>query len=87
VSPSPQAPERAGGCLPAPPVPLSTALLAALTLGLAPFVPEPHLVEKARWLLTGAPFRPIDVFDVVLHGTPWLLVAWALLARRAPGVT
>jgi len=48
---------------------------ASLLLGLAPFVPEPHLVEKVRWLLTGHPFRPIDVFDLFLHGTlPALLL-------------
>lgn len=48
---------------------------AALMLGLAPFVPEPHLVEKIRWLFTGHAFRPIDVFDLFLHGTfPALLL-------------
>ena len=48
---------------------------ASLLLGLAPFVPEPHLVEKIRWLLTGHPFRPIDIFDVFLHGAlPTLLL-------------
>ena len=47
----------------------------SLLLGMAPFVPEPHLVEKIRWLFTGHPFRPIDVFDLFLHGTfPALLV-------------
>ena len=30
------------------------ALLASLTLGLAPFVPEPHLFGKIRWVLGGA---------------------------------
>jgi hypothetical protein len=50
-------------------------IVASLLLGLAPFVPEPHLVEKIRWLFTGHPFRPIDVFDLFLHGTfPALLV-------------
>lgn len=48
------------------------------TLGLAPFAPEPHLIEKLRWLFTGAAFRPIDLFDLVLHGSPWvLLVAYS----------
>lgn len=51
---------------------------AALLLGLAPFVPEPHLSEKVRWLFTGHPFRPIDIFDLFLHGTfPLLLVVKA----------
>jgi hypothetical protein len=51
---------------------------ASLLLGLAPFVPEPHLVEKLRWLFTGHAFRPIDVFDLILHGTfPALLLVKA----------
>ena len=61
---------------------------AALLLGLAPFVPEPHLVEKIRWLFTGHPFKPIDVFDLFLHGTlPVLLLvkAGGNLFRRFRG--
>jgi hypothetical protein len=51
---------------------------ASLLLGLAPFVPEPHLVEKIRWLFTGHAFKPIDVFDLFLHGTfPALLLVKA----------
>ena len=51
---------------------------ASLLLGLAPFVPEPHLVEKVRWLFTGHPFRPIDIFDLFLHGAfPALLLVKA----------
>jgi hypothetical protein len=46
--------------------------LASLTLGLAPFVPQPHVVEKLRWLATGRALAPIDMFDLVLHGAPWL---------------
>ena len=49
---------------------------ASLLLGLAPFVPEPHLVEKIRWLFTGHPFQPIDIFDLFLHGTFPALLAW-----------
>lgn len=61
---------------------------ASLLLGLAPFFPEPHLVEKLRWLFTGHPFKPIDVFDLFLHGTfPALLVVKAGrdLARKLRG--
>jgi hypothetical protein len=49
-------------------------LLLVATLGLAPFTPEPHLVEKLRWIWQGHPFRPIDVFDLFLHATPWVLL-------------
>lgn len=46
-----------------------------LTLGLAPFYPEPHLWGKIRWIAGGAiGMRFIDWFDVVLHGFPYLLL-------------
>ena len=61
-------------------LPLSLLVLAALTLGLAPFTPEPHLWEKLKLLAAGALVRPIDIFDLVMHGTPWILLL-AKLAR------
>lgn len=60
-------------------LPLTLLVVAALTLGLAPFSPEPHLVEKLRMLAQGALVRPIDIFDLVLHAAPWLLLAAKLL--------
>lgn len=62
-------------------IPLGTLLLPAVLLGLAPFSPEPHLVEKLRMLSQGMLHRPIDIFDLLLHGTPVLLVVLKL-ARR-----
>lgn len=52
---------------------LFTFALFALTLGLAPFMPEPHLVEKIRMLTSGTLSRPIDIFDLLMHATPWVL--------------
>lgn len=50
--------------------------VACLTLGLAPFVPEPHVWEKVRWLFTGTGpgWEPIYIFDFFLHGWPWVLL-------------
>lgn len=54
--------------------------MAALSLGLAPFFPEPHIWQKLKWLFQGAVgFQPIDWFDLVLHGTPWLLLMLGLI--------
>jgi hypothetical protein len=53
-------------------LPWPTVALACLTLGLAPFTP-PHLVEKLGMLFTGKLSKPIDWFDLVLHGTPWVV--------------
>jgi len=48
-------------------------VLACLTLGLAPFAP-PHIVEKLQMLVKGKLVRPIDWFDLFLHGIPWILL-------------
>jgi hypothetical protein len=58
-------------------------LVAALTLGLAPYRPEPHIVEKLRWLAAGKHFRPIDVFDLIVHASPWIWLAGSLLRRAS----
>jgi len=64
---------------------LTLPLLASLTLGLAPFFPEPHVIEKLRWLWEGLPFRPIDVFDLFLHGSPWVWLGVTIWRRRRAG--
>jgi len=55
-------------------IPLVLLIVVCLTLGLAPFMPEPHIWEKLKMLATGALVRPIDIFDLFLHGSPWLLL-------------
>lgn len=69
-------------------VSLPLLLLAALTLGLAPFVPEPHIWEKLRLLANGQLSRPLDIFDLILHAAPWVLLALKLgrmaALRRRP---
>ncbi|MDX2283918.1 MAG: hypothetical protein NW241_07130 [Bacteroidia bacterium] len=59
-----------------------TLLLLSLTLGLAPFFPEPHVWGKLRWVLGGAAgMQLIDWFDLLMHGAPWLLLGrWAVLS-------
>lgn len=48
-------------------------VMACLTLGLAPFTP-PHIVEKLGMLFHGKLVKPIDWFDLFLHGAPWLVL-------------
>ena len=45
-----------------------------LTIGLAPFVPEPHVIEKLKMLSAGNLVRPIDIFDLLMHSSPWVLI-------------
>lgn len=60
-------------------LPLTTLILVSLTLGLAPFVPEPHVWEKLKMLAAGELARPIDIFDLLLHGSPWVLLGLKLV--------
>jgi len=53
-------------------------VILVATLGLSPWVPEPHIVEKIRWLFQGELTRPLDIFDLVLHAVPWLLLGLKL---------
>jgi hypothetical protein len=57
-------------------------LLLCLTLGLAPYFPEPHILGKIKWILGGAiGMKPMDWFDVVLHGFPFLLLIRLLIVK------
>ena len=49
------------------------AILACLTLGLAPYRP-PHIWEKLVMLSEGRLRRPIDWFDLFFHGAPWIIL-------------
>lgn len=55
--------------------------LLCLTLGLAPFTPEPHLWGKLKWIAGGANGMALkDWLDVVMHGVPFLLlIRWCVL--------
>ena len=66
----------------------------AIIFGLAPFVSEPHLLGKLRMLGAGELSRSIDVFDLVLHGLPLLLLgirvaydAWGKMRGDPAGST
>lgn len=50
----------------------------ALFLGLAPFFPQPHIVEKIKMLASGTLKRPIDIFDLFWHSWPFVLLAYKL---------
>jgi len=64
-------------------IPIPFLILLCLTLGLAPFAPEPHVWEKLKMLASGELVRPVDIFDMLLHGAPWLLLVARLMVRQA----
>jgi hypothetical protein len=62
--------------------PILRYLLFSLTLGLAPFFPEPHIIGKLQWVMGGAVgMQPMDWFDLILHGTPWVLLFSSIIIQ------
>ncbi|MEC7761031.1 MAG: RND transporter [Pseudomonadota bacterium] len=54
-------------------IPIFTILIFCATIGLAPFTP-PHVWEKLQMLASGTLSAPIDIFDLAMHGLPWLVL-------------
>ncbi len=53
---------------------LNLAVISSLTLGLAPFVPHPHIWKQIKNLWYGRKMLPIDWIDLVMHGAPWVFL-------------
>lgn len=49
-------------------------IIICLMLGLAPFVPEPHVWEKLKMLAAGELSQVVDIFDLAMHGAPWVIL-------------
>ncbi|MCU7959441.1 MAG: RND transporter [gamma proteobacterium symbiont of Bathyaustriella thionipta] len=60
-------------------IPLSMLAIVAIFMALAPFRPEPHLWQKLTMLFAGSLSKPIDIFDLLIHGVPLLLLVIRLL--------
>jgi hypothetical protein len=61
-------------------IPLLALVAVTLLMALAPFVPEPHLLEKSRMLMNGELSKPIDIFDLFWHS--FLIVILAIRLVR-----
>ena len=59
----------------------SLGIVAGL-MALLPVSPAPHLVEKLGMLMEGTLTRPIDIFDLFMHGGPLLLFAFKFARVR-----
>lgn len=60
-------------------IPLLPLIVAAIFMSLAPFSPEPHLLEKSRMLINGELVKPIDIFDLFWHSFLIVLLAIRLI--------
>lgn len=52
----------------------SSLIVAAILMGLAPFFPIPHTIEKSQMLLRGELTKLLDIFDLLFHLFPILLL-------------
>lgn len=61
---------------------LSLIVIFGILLALAPFGPQPHLLEKIRMLIQGQLSKPIDIFDLFWHSAGLVLIGLKLLRMR-----
>jgi len=64
-------------------IPIIPLAVFAIFMSLAPFTPEPHLLEKSRMLLNGELTKGIDIFDLFWHSFAIVLLAIKLLRKRS----
>jgi hypothetical protein len=61
---------------------IGLALIACLTIGLAPFFPEPHIWGKLKWIFGGGVgMGAKDWFDLLFHGAPWILLLYFIIRK------
>jgi hypothetical protein len=53
-----------------------------IILGLVPFVPVPHLFKKLDMLRNGTLTEPIDIFDLLFHCLPQILLSMKMYRDR-----
>jgi hypothetical protein len=56
-------------------IPYLVLIFLGVFLMLAPFTPEPHLLEKLKMLRAGTLVKPIDIFDLFYHLSPVLILS------------
>lgn len=60
-------------------IPYLPLIFLGAFLMLAPFVPEPHLIEKLKMLKAGTLVKPIDIFDLFYHSLPLFILGIKLV--------
>lgn len=55
-------------------IPFPVLIILAILLGTAPMGAQPHLLEKIDMLMAGTLIKPLDMFDLVLHSAPIILL-------------
>jgi hypothetical protein len=64
-------------------IPYSVLIVAAIFMLLAPFRPMPHVLEKLIMLKNGTLTRPTDIFDLIFHLLPAIVLLLKIFSRPA----
>ena len=69
-------------------IPLQMLVVMTIFLGMAPYIPfltteTPHLFSKLNMLANGELVKPLDIFDLVMHGAPPTLLTIRLFRKFA----
>jgi hypothetical protein len=64
-------------------LPLALLIFVAAWMAVAPITPEPHLLEKLRLLSQGRLTVPLDIFDLLMHTAPLVLLGVRLWRRKS----
>jgi hypothetical protein len=64
-------------------LPLALLIFVAAWMAVAPITPEPHLLEKIRLLSQGRLTVPLNIFDLLMHTAPLVLLGVRLWRRKS----
>lgn len=59
---------------------LGMAVMACLTLGLAPYYPHAHIWKQLKKLWYGWNMEMMDWVDLLMHGAPWVFLIYVLVS-------
>jgi len=66
-------------------IPTRMLVIMSIFLGLAPYLPfmtePPHLYSKLVMLMNGELVKPIDIFDLLMHGAAPVLLITQLVRK------
>lgn len=66
-------------------IPFRTVIIMSIFLGLAPFIPEPHIWQKLKLLVAGDLVKPVDIFDMLFHLAPSMVLVAKIIRHKQAG--
>lgn len=66
-------------------LPYPLLIIMSIFMALAPFQPEPHLVQKFDMLMAGNLTKPLDIFDMLWHLLPASLLVVKFMMSKKEG--